>query len=76
MSALQTVKEKLAEMFTKVDINDPLSIDLQTVYTLIESAINEPISREEAKQIRANDIHNCPQGTTWSDSANKCVPNV
>lgn len=76
MSKLQQAKEKLAEMLTKVDINDPLSIELQTVYTLVESAINEPISREEANQIRANDIHNCPQGTTWSDSANKCVPNV
>lgn len=73
MSALQIVKEKLAEMLTKVDINDSLSIDLQTVYTLVESAINEPISREKANQIRANDIHNCPQGFIWNGS--ECVPN-
>lgn len=54
MSKLQQAKEKLAEMLTKVDINDPLSIELQTVYTLVVSAINEPISRDEANRVRAN----------------------
>lgn len=74
MTALQTAKEKLTEMLTKVDINDPLSSELQTLYTLVESAINEPISLEQAKNIRANDIHGCKPGETWNGT--QCVDDL
>lgn len=76
MTSLQKAQQQLQEMLKKYPKNKKLSVELQALYTLVQSAINEPISLEEVKQIRANDIHNCPQGTTWSDSANKCVPNV
>lgn len=40
MTALQQAKEQLAEMLKKYPIDSELSVELQTLYTLIEAQIN------------------------------------
>lgn len=32
------------------------------------------LTKKEMTNVKANDIHTCPQGERWSDALQKCVP--
>lgn len=51
MTPLEGAKAKLSDMLKKYHTAE-LSIELQTLYTLVEAAINVPIAMAEGDKIR------------------------
>lgn len=63
MKDLQAAKQRLQEMLAKYPQDDPISVKLQTVYTLIEAHMAKTLD------------HPCDQGF-HKDEHGDCVPNV
>jgi hypothetical protein len=67
MTTLESAENGLIELLEKHKDNTELSIELQTIYTLLEA---------HKQDMAASSIPICPQGEVYSPSANKCIPNV
>jgi hypothetical protein len=67
MTPLQSAENGLIALLEKHKGNTELSIELQTIYTLLEA---------HKQDMAASSIPTCPQGYIWSPSANKCIANV